>query len=49
MTDRPDNATRGIPGLRGAEHMGFTVPDLEQAKQILAYLDQHALLHSVGR
>ncbi len=22
---------RGLPGLRGAEHIGFTVPDLEQA------------------
>ncbi|WP_246034085.1 VOC family protein [Thalassotalea mangrovi] len=23
--------TTGLPGLRGAEHIGFTVPDLEQA------------------
>ena len=22
---------RGLPGLRGVEHIGFTVPDLEQA------------------
>lgn len=27
MPDRP----RGLPGLRGTEHIGFTVPDLEQA------------------
>ena len=24
-------ASSGIPGLRGTEHIGFTVPDLEQA------------------
>lgn len=23
----------GLPGLRGADHIGFTVPDLEQAVQ----------------
>lgn len=23
--------TQGIPGLRGAEHVGFTVPDIEEA------------------
>ena len=25
------NAANGIPGLRGTEHIGFTVPDLDQA------------------
>ena len=25
------SASPGIPGLRGTEHVGFTVPDLEQA------------------
>jgi catechol 2,3-dioxygenase-like lactoylglutathione lyase family enzyme len=25
------NASGGIPGLRGTEHIGFTVPDLEEA------------------
>jgi len=25
------NENRGLPGLRGAEHIGFTVPDIEQA------------------
>ncbi len=24
-------ASRGIPGLRGAEHIGFTVPDIDEA------------------
>ena len=23
----------GIPGLRGTEHIGFTVPDLDQAER----------------
>ena len=23
--------TRGIPGLRGGDHVGITVPDMEQA------------------
>jgi catechol 2,3-dioxygenase-like lactoylglutathione lyase family enzyme len=23
--------SRGLPGLRGAEHIGFTVPNLDQA------------------
>lgn len=26
-----DPAPRGMPGLRGTDHIGFTVPDLEQA------------------
>jgi len=25
------NAKRGMPGLRGTDHIGFTVPDLDQA------------------
>jgi catechol 2,3-dioxygenase-like lactoylglutathione lyase family enzyme len=25
------SAARGLPGLRGTDHIGFTVPDLEQA------------------
>lgn len=25
------NGKRGVPGLRGVEHIGFTVPDIEQA------------------
>ena len=26
-----DNKPKGLPGLRGVEHIGFTVPDLEEA------------------
>ena len=26
-----NDANKGIPGLRGTDHIGFTVPDLEQA------------------
>jgi catechol 2,3-dioxygenase-like lactoylglutathione lyase family enzyme len=37
MTNEPTNTSagvipqRGLPGLRGTDHFGFTVPDLEQA------------------
>jgi catechol 2,3-dioxygenase-like lactoylglutathione lyase family enzyme len=27
----PSQVSNGIPGLRGTEHVGFTVPDLEEA------------------
>lgn len=29
------NAQRGIPGIRGTDHIGFTVPDLDQAHAFL--------------
>ncbi|ALJ21752.1 VOC family protein [Microbacterium sp. No. 7] len=29
------NARRGIPGIRGTDHIGFTVPDLEEAHAFL--------------
>ncbi len=31
MTDKTDTSPKGLPGLRGVEHVGFTVPDLEAA------------------
>ena len=32
MSSKPSiQPSPGIPGLRGTEHVGFTVPDLEQA------------------
>ena len=30
-----DNGERGIPGLRGTDHIGFTVPDIDQAHAFL--------------
>ncbi|MDM0071551.1 VOC family protein [Variovorax sp. J31P207] len=30
-----DQHTKGLPGLRGAEHLGFTVPNLEEASRFL--------------
>ena len=34
MSNSPGNRpSAGIPGLRGTEHIGFTVPDLEQATE----------------
>lgn len=31
MTERSAKPPRGIPGLAGGEHIGFTVPDIEEA------------------
>lgn len=31
MPQQSDAAAKGIPGLRGTEHIGFTVPDLDEA------------------
>ena len=39
---------RGIPGLRGAEHFGFTVPDMEVATQFLVEVLGCELLYSIG-
>ncbi|TIU39076.1 MAG: VOC family protein, partial [Mesorhizobium sp.] len=31
MLDDPNHAGNGLPGLRGTDHIGFTVPDLDEA------------------
>jgi catechol 2,3-dioxygenase-like lactoylglutathione lyase family enzyme len=31
MTDTKQPTPRGLPGMRGTDHIGFTVPDLDQA------------------
>ena len=31
MSSEMDASSRGLPGLRGTEHVGFTVPDMEEA------------------
>ncbi len=31
MSEQSTPSPKGIPGLRGTEHVGFTVPDLEEA------------------
>jgi glyoxylase I family protein len=41
-------ATSGLPGLRGAEHIGFTVPDLEQAERFLVDVIGCQRVYSLG-
>ena len=38
----------GIPGLRGTEHIGFTVPDLDQAERFLVDVIGCTLVYSLG-
>jgi glyoxylase I family protein len=38
----------GIPGLRGTEHIGFTVPDLEQAERFFVDVIGCERIYSLG-
>ena len=38
----------GIPGLRGTEHIGFTVPDLDQAERFFVDIIGCELIYSLG-
>ena len=38
----------GIPGLRGTEHIGFTVPDLDQAEAFFVDVIGCELIYSLG-
>jgi len=38
----------GIPGLRGTDHIGFTVPDLEQATRFFVDVVGCQFVHSLG-
>lgn len=40
--------TRGLPGLRGAEHIGFTVPNLEQADDFFVNIIGCERVYSLG-
>lgn len=40
--------TTGLPGLRGVDHFGFTVPDLSQAKSFLVDVLGCEYLYSLG-
>lgn len=40
--------THGIPGLRGTEHIGFTVPDLDQAERFLVDVIGCVRVYSLG-
>ncbi|WBL19389.1 VOC family protein [Citricoccus sp. NR2] len=39
---------RGIPGLRGTDHIGFTVPDMEQAHHFLVDVIGCDFVYSLG-
>lgn len=38
----------GLPGLRGAEHIGFTVPDLDEAEEFLVGVLGCVRVYSLG-
>lgn len=38
----------GLPGLRGAEHLGITVPDLDEAERFLVDVLGAELVYSLG-
>lgn len=45
---QPQSPERGIPGLRGADHIGFTVPDLEEAHEFLVEVIGCVHIYSLG-
>ncbi len=40
--------TTGLPGLRGTEHIGFTVPDLDEAERFFVDVIGCELVYSLG-
>ena len=51
MTDTEgcqDRSAQGLPGLTGVDHIGFTVPDLEQARSFLVDVLGCEYLYSLG-
>lgn len=40
--------SRGLPGLRGTEHIGFTVPDLDEAEQFFVDVIGCERIYSLG-
>jgi catechol 2,3-dioxygenase-like lactoylglutathione lyase family enzyme len=51
-TEKPASTTAelpGIPGLRGTDHIGFTVPDIEEATRFFVDVIGCELVYSLGR
>jgi catechol 2,3-dioxygenase-like lactoylglutathione lyase family enzyme len=48
MSDEKVMATSGIPGLRGAEHLGFTVPSIEQAHEFFVDIIGCEFVYKLG-
>lgn len=44
----PEASGAGLPGLSGLDHIGFTVPDLEQAKEFLVDVLGCEYLYDLG-
>ncbi|WP_256258344.1 VOC family protein [Saccharopolyspora antimicrobica] len=42
------SGSRGLPGLTGVEHVGFTVPDLEEATRFFVEVIGCELVYSLG-
>ena len=45
----PPASEPGIPGLRGTDHVGFTVPDIEEATRFFVDVIGCELVYSLGR
>ncbi|WOO96856.1 VOC family protein [Micrococcus terreus] len=48
MMGASERAVRGIPGIRGTDHIGFTVPDLEEAHEFLVEVIGCDYIYSLG-
>jgi catechol 2,3-dioxygenase-like lactoylglutathione lyase family enzyme len=48
MGGKTQPASRGLPGLVGTEHIGFTVPDLEEATRFFVEVIGCELVYSLG-
>ena len=46
--ERKGSPMTGIPGLRGTEHIGFTVPDLDQAERFFVDVIGCERIYSLG-
>ena len=46
--ERKGSSMTGIPGLRGTEHIGFTVPDLDQAERFFVDVIGCERIYSLG-
>lgn len=48
MSDEKVMVASGIPGLRGAEHLGFTVPSIEQAHEFFVDIIGCEFVYKLG-
>lgn len=48
VTEAADTMTNGIPGLRGTDHIGFTVPNLDEAHDFFVNVIGCEYVYSLG-